>query len=228
MYAEKALFQHQKIIFSSLPDFGFAQTADGYIYTTPLLNGQFNMQVDIDLTGQVWTKLTDNATNSEYVLHMVDDAQGEFVGAVRAAYQSELEKIAAKCFQPDVFQSPTAQAVIAYVEQTYQDKLEFLWPKMPENAIFRRQDNQKWYAALLTVKREKIGLPTSEKGDKKIEIIDLRLQPNILTETVDNVKYFPGYHMNKKHWYTICLDDSVAAAEICQRLAVSYELAKKK
>ena len=99
---------------------------------------------------------------------------------------------------------------------------------MPDNAIFRRQDNQKWYAALLTVKPEKIGLPASEKGDKKIEIIDLRLQPDILTETVDNVKYFPGYHMNKKHWYTICLDGSVAAAEICQRLAVSYELAKKK
>ncbi len=46
--------------------------------------------------------------------------------------------------------------------------------------------------------------------------------------TVDNHKYFPGYHMNKKHWYTICLDGSVEPVELYQRLDLSYKLAKKK
>lgn len=33
--------------------------------------------------------------------------------------------------------------------------------------------------------------------------------------------------MNKKHWYTICLDDSVSFEEICERVAISYTLALK-
>lgn len=227
MHAEKEFFQRQKVNFNILPAYGFEQTADGFLYIAPLLNKQFSLQIYIDMNGQVWTKLLDNNANSEYVLHMVDDAQGEFVGAVREAYQAELQKIADKCFQPDVFQNPTTQAVIAYAAQTYQDKPEFLWPKTPANAILRRQDNKKWYAALLTVARNKIDL-TNKDANEKIEIIDLRLQPDILSQTLDGIKYFPGYHMNKKHWYTICLDGSVEVAEICHRLDVSYELAKKK
>ncbi len=74
--------------------------------------------------------------------------------------------------------------------------------------------------------RNKIDL-TNKDANEKIEIIDLRLQPDILSQTLDGIKYFPGYHMNKKHWYTICLDGSVEDAEICHRLDVSYELAKK-
>ena len=37
----------------------------------------------------------------------------------------------------------------------------------------------------------------------------------------------PGYHMNKKHWYTILLDDSVPLEEICRRIDRSYLLAVK-
>jgi len=36
----------------------------------------------------------------------------------------------------------------------------------------------------------------------------------------------PGWHMNKKHWYTIVLDGSVLTNEICRRVNDSYMLAK--
>lgn len=49
------------------------------------------------------------------------------------------------------------------------------------------------------------------------------LSENIL----DGVKYLPGYHMNKKSWYTIVLDNSVLTGEICQRIDESYSLALK-
>ncbi|MDO5549136.1 MAG: hypothetical protein Q4F79_11730 [Eubacteriales bacterium] len=34
--------------------------------------------------------------------------------------------------------------------------------------------------------------------------------------------------MNKKHWYTICLNGSVTKDELFRRIEESYELAKKK
>ena len=58
-------------------------------------------------------------------------------------------------------------------------------------------------------------------------VLDLRGNGNELQNLVDGVKYFAGYHMNKKSWYTIRLDGSVAFDEICTRLDESYILAKK-
>ncbi|MBQ8295198.1 MAG: MmcQ/YjbR family DNA-binding protein, partial [Clostridia bacterium] len=45
--------------------------------------------------------------------------------------------------------------------------------------------------------------------------------------TVDNQRFFMGYHMNKKHWYTLLLDGSIPTEEICRRIDESYLLAKK-
>ncbi len=224
MFKENNFFTHKKIVWEQLEPYGFVKTEAGYLYHQALAEKQFTLNVMIDAAGNIQTELLDNLTGSEYILHKVNNSQGEFVGSLRAAYENELTAIAQSCFQPDYFQTPTAQALLAYAAQTYQSQPEFLWARFPDNAVLRRPDNQKWYAALLTVPKNKIGLP----GDGKIEIVDLRLPPEEMAQTVDNRKYFPGYHMNKKHWYTICLDGSVEAAEICQRLDHSYTIANKK
>lgn len=45
---------------------------------------------------------------------------------------------------------------------------------------------------------------------------------------VDGQKYFPGYHMNRKYCYTLCLDGSVPFAELQQRIAESFHLSQPK
>ena len=113
---------------------------------------------------------------------------------------------------------------IDYVGKRYGDKIEYLWEKFPDNAVFRRKDNQKWYGALLTVGRKKLGLD----GDGTVEVVDLRETPEAVAALVDGKSYFAGYHMNKKHWYTVCLDGSVSDEEIKQRIDNSYIIASKR
>ena len=60
-----------------------------------------------------------------------------------------------------------------------------------------------------------------------IEILDLRIKTEDIESTVDNQRFFMGYHMNKKHWYTLLLDGSIPTDEICRRIDESYLLAKK-
>ncbi|MEO2655007.1 MmcQ/YjbR family DNA-binding protein [Blautia wexlerae] len=36
--------------------------------------------------------------------------------------------------------------------------------------------------------------------------------------------FLPGYHMNKRHWITILLDDSVSEAKTLDFLDMSYDL----
>ncbi|WP_071998311.1 MULTISPECIES: MmcQ/YjbR family DNA-binding protein [unclassified Serratia (in: enterobacteria)] len=109
------------------------------------------------------------------------------------------------------------------MRDTYHDELEFLWQRSPNSAILRRQDTQKWYAAMLVLAKSKLGL--ADEG--VIDIINLRISPEEMDSIIDHQTFFPGYHMNKKHWYTICLDGSLPVAEIYQRIDASYQLARK-
>ena len=157
-------------------------------------------------------------------LFLVEDAQGSFIGEVRAAYCDALSAVAEACFAKTVFQSGYSQSVIEYARNTYGDELEFLWEKSPKNAILRRKDNRKWYAALLTISKSKLGA----FPDEEIEVLDLRAAPEAIPDMVDGKRVFAGYHMNKKHWITIPLDGTLPAEEICAMLDTSYALAKGK
>lgn len=223
MKNEKQFFIKKRADNDKLEAYGFKNINGVFCYQTKLLDGQFLMEVYIN-DREVQTRLLDIDSKCEYILHTISGTQGEFVSSVRIAYEDVLSDIRSKCFIDDVFKSDSARAVMQYVSDKYDTPLEFLWKKFSENAIYRRKDNQKWYAAILIVDRSKIGL----EGSGKIEILDLRIDPIQLDKTIDNKRYFPGYHMNKKSWYTICLDGSVDNGEIFKRIDNSFELAKKK
>ena len=120
----------------------------------------------------------------------------------------------------DVFKSDLAQRVIDHIRETYQDDPEFLWKRFPKNAVFRRKGTKKWYCALLVLSKRKLGLDS----DDIIDIIDLRIRTEDIDPLVDGKRYFYGYHMNKDHWYTMCLDGSVPFGELAERISESYEL----
>ena len=98
-----------------------------------------------------------------------------------------------------------------------------MWEKFDDNAIWRRTDNAKWYGAILTVSKSKLGLPS----DEIVEILDLRADPDEIPKMVDGKNIFGGWHMNKKHWITVCLDGSVPPEDIFKMIDISYNLAKK-
>ena len=132
-----------------------------------------------------------------------------------------LQDIADKCYETEIFKSKQALEIISYIRQKYGDELEFLWERLSDNAVWRRKDNDKWYGVLLSLPRRKLGI----KSDEIVEIIDLKGEPEALKSLIDNKHYYPGWHMNKKHWYTIILDGSVSLDEICHRIDASYLLA---
>lgn len=220
---KSSAFQNKVLAADRLEPFGFAAEGKGHAYSAPIVDGQFDMIVRVSPEGELSAGVYDADTGDEYTLHLSSQAAGAFVGRVRAEYDAVLQKIADGCFETKVFKTGLADKIIRYVRTKYRDEFEFLWEKFPNNAIVRRADNQKWYAALLTVAGNKIGLLCSDK----VEIIDLRMKTGDIAELVDGRRYFGGYHMNKKHWVSICLDGSVSFEEICRRIDDSRVLAGK-
>lgn len=216
------IFLRKKWLPEKLEAYGFKNVCGGYAYGTDILNGAFRLEMFIGTSNFMPDiKLIEIATGEEYILYKTS-AIGAFVGEVRATIGDVLRDIADRCYETAIFKAEQSVMLIDYVRERYGDEPEYLWNKFPDNAVWRRKDNQKWYGILLTVPRRKLGV----ESDEMVEIIDLRSLPESLERLVDNKRYYPGWHMNKKHWFTIILDGSVCIDEICRRIDESYLLAK--
>ncbi len=210
------LFKNKKVNFKKLKEYGFVNNT----YKTEIMNGEFILTVKINNNSNVSTELVEKESGEIYTLHLVEYVQGAFVGQVKEEYEKVLSDIVDNCFESDVFKYEYSKLVIKYAKEKYQDDVEYLWEKFPDNAVCRRKDNKKWYFAILTVSKDKFGFDSNEK----VEVIDLRASTEEIEKLVDNKKYFAGYHMNKKHWFTIILDGSVPINEIYKRIDTSYNL----
>lgn len=222
MIDTQSMFKGRTPNAARLADFGFSHSDSGFCTECGILDGQFKMSVFISDAGEVSVKVIDAENHTEYTPAYVPGACGEFVGAVIYACEEQLRLIAQNCFDREAFKSKQARQIIEYACCKYGDRLEFLWDKFPDNAVLRRKDTGKWYAAFLTVERAKLGLD----GTGRAEIIDLRALPEEVLAALDGRTFLPAYHMNKKHWYTILLNGSVPTQDICVRLNSSYLLAK--
>ena len=212
----------KKIDFKKLEEFGFKLKDNSYYYHTSLLKNQFKMSVKISLDNSIFTEIIDTETNEAYVLHLLEIKRSGYSEKVYKAYSEVLEKIKKECFEDEIFKANYTKEVINYIKNRYGDELEFLWEKSPKNAVVRRKSTKKWYVAILTISKRKIGLDSNEIT----EVINIHNSPEEIEKLVDYKKYFPAYHMNKKHWCTICLDGTVEVKEIYKLIDISYELAK--
>ena len=218
----KDFIKDKKIDFKKLEEFGFKLKDNSYYYHTSLLKNQFKMSVKISLDNSIFTEIIDTETNEAYVLHLLEIKRSGYSEKVHKAYSEVLEKIKKECFENEIFKANYAKEIINYIKNKYGDELEFLWGKSPKNAVVRRKSSNKWYAVILTISKRKLNLDS----DEIIEVINIHNSPEEIEKLVDYKKYFPAYHMNKKHWCTICLDGTVEVKEIYKLIDISYELAK--
>ena len=218
----KDFIKDKKIDLKKLEEFGFKLIDNSYCYHTSLLKNQFKMTIKINLDNSIFTEIIDTETNEPYVLHLLEMKRSGYSEKVYKAYSQILEKIQKECFEDEIFKANYTKEIIDYVKNKYGDELEFLWEKSPKNAVIRRESSNKWYAVILTISKRKLNLDS----DKIIEVINLHNIAEEIEKLIDNKKYFPAYHMNKKHWCTICLDRTVELKEIYKLIDISYKLAE--
>ncbi len=215
--------KNKTIDYDKLLKYGFTKENEMYLYKTKIYDEQFEMNVIVE-NNKITSKLIDLMNEEEYILVDIKDTAGEFVGKVREEYEKELQNIITKCTTQDIFKSEQAKEVIKYVKEKYNDDLEYLWNKFPENAVWRNKINNKWYGALLIISERKLKL----EKDKMVDIIDLRYSKDKIKEIVDNEKIFEGYHMNKDNWITIRLDGSIKTEKIFELIDNSYNISLTK
>lgn len=110
------------------------------------------------------------------------------------------------------------QRIMAYMIETYGSEPEQLWAKYPEDVVFRHSASQKWYAIIMGITWDKIGV----KKDAEVDILNVKCGPLMIGSLLDEDGFFPAYHMNKSNWISIVLNDSVPDEKIYSLLELSY------
>lgn len=115
--------------------------------------------------------------------------------------------------------SSQRERITQYIQATYGTQAEYLWADSPGNAIFRHPASKKWYAALMRVLPEKLGLAEGEA----LDVMDIRCSTIMIGSLLSTKGFLPAYHMNKNHWISIILDNSVSDDQITPLLELSYD-----
>ena len=207
--------------FAELAEYGFKKTKNGYEFSKNIMKDEFKLTVNVNFDGILSTELSEIATKEIYTLHLLEGAKGSFVGKVREEYNAVIDDIVQKCFDTDIFKSEQTKQILKYVKDKYESEPEYLWEKFPDNAVCRHSDNKKWYLAILTVKKSRLGFDTEEE----VEVVDLRADADKLPEMIKQKNIYAGYHMNKKHWISVILDNSMKTKDIFELIDHSYVLA---
>lgn len=220
MIIEEEIFKRCTPNYRELLEYGFHKKDNKYFYTKDILNN-FKVQITIDIDGQIKGKIIDKSVNEEYILYRIKNPTGEYVNKVREAYKDILIDIKNNCFNQNYFVYNQANRITKYIINKYHDYPEFPWNDA--NGIFRNVKNQKWYAIIMFINKNKI----DKSIDKEIEVMNIKLDNNTIQKLITKKGFYEAYHMNKKYWITIPLDDTLKDNEIIKYLDESYQIIDK-
>lgn len=204
--------------------YGFRQVGQSWRYEQTFLAGAFRAVLCVQADGQVTGQVIDTMTEEEYLPLRLKNPAGSYVYGVRNAYAELLREVAAACFTELPFASEQANRLCQRIQAVWGDAPEFPWqkPAFADSGIFRHPATRKWYAAVLPVTWDKV-VPGREG---RVELLNLKVS-EAAAKVAAHASCYPAYHMNKKYWLSVALDDSMADELIWPLLVESHTFAAR-
>ena len=202
-------------------EYGFVENQGVWTYSSTILQGDFIMMLiveDGDLSFQVY----DQETGDLYPQVHMESMRGTFVGTVREACLEVLYSIRKACFEVQEFLCPQTKRIMAVVQEKYGNQLEYLWEKSPDTAVLRHEDNQKWYAILMRIPWDRL-----DKGREGL-VEAVNLKHDQVADLLSQLGIYPAFHMNKRYWISLPLDDTLTDEKVLELFERSWFLTSKK
>ncbi|MBQ1476544.1 MAG: MmcQ/YjbR family DNA-binding protein [Erysipelotrichaceae bacterium] len=206
MTLEEEVFQKKRVNKETLIPYGFQKEGKDWLYRKAFYDGAFEAYIRIDEKGYVSGKVIDTDSGEEYIQIRLS-LLGTYSAEVKEAYLDILEDIAEHCFVKRDFYSDQAVRLAEYLKERYGEEADHPFQRLPECAVFRCPENAKWYGLIMRIEKKKVY--PKEKSDEKIETLDLKVLPSKREEYLQIKGVFLPYHMNKKNWLTVVLDETV-------------------
>ena len=215
---EQDLFATYRLDPEMLIAYGFQPDQGGLCFRKVL--PEDDLEIILSYDGQMHGRIVDRDTGDDYSNFRIADAMG-YSAQVRQIFTDLLLDIREKCGKNLYFKSEQARRIFSFIRDEMKGTPEFLWEKFPDYMVFRRTESQKWYALMAPVPRNKTDPASSDPTP--VDLIDLKADPNKIGALLMQKGYYPAYHMNKKSWITVLLDETLPDEEIQARIRESYQ-----
>lgn len=197
--------------------YGFLKTGDYYVLQSYIDMENFNVIVKIG-KDSFEVNIIELPFNEEYILFNVLDSKGKFVSKIRKKVNELIEDIVNSCFSSLDYR----KLLLDYVKEKYGTIPEEPWEDN-NHATIKTSNSKKWYGIFMSIPYKTLGLEKSGK----IDVLNVKLNPELIQSLIDKKHFFPAYHMNKKHWISIVLDSDVDLNLVKSLIDESFNLVEK-
>ena len=218
MTIENDIFKKYTPDFKKLTVYGFKKNKTIYFYEKFFRNNEFKAVVEISKDGQISGRVFDLENNDEFLPLKIKNEQGKYIGEIKEEYQKILTDIRNNCFSKNYFISPQTNRITNYIIKEYGNNPDFMWEKFADFGVFKNPDNNKWYAIIMNINYSKLG----ENSKKDVEIINLKLDKDKIQLLLKEKGFYPAWHMNKKSWITITLNETLPDKKIMDLIKESH------
>ena len=224
MNIEDVIFRKYTPDFSKLLECGFEKRKSEYYFEKVFLNNEFRAEITVSKAGLVRGNVYDLENNDIYLPLRLENHEGAFVGEVKNAYTKILLDIREKCFSENFFVSNQGNRIADLVYEKYGDRPVFLWEDSPTYGVFKNPESGKWYGIIMYIPRNKL----SKSSEGFVEVMNIKLDKDEIQELLFQDGFYEAYHMNKKLWITIALDETVEDGRIMKLIEESHSYTEKK
>ncbi|SUP41777.1 MmcQ/YjbR family DNA-binding protein [Veillonella criceti] len=199
-------------------EYGFKKVGTSYRLTKEL--GHDTLEAEFEITNKSFkVTIYEEPEHIEYELFNVPSSEGAFIGKLRADVDKLIKEVIAHSF--DSFNR--RKELLTYVYEQYQTIPEEPWDKFASYCTLKTNHTKKWYGLFMNIPYKYL----VKDRDGYIDVLNVKVLPETVADLVDYVHIFPAYHMNKKHWITIVLDQTVNIELVKTLLQNSYHLVEK-
>ena len=201
---------------ATLAEWGFENGQARYV----LVEGEFELHMTLS-DQELELVVYDLAMEEPYTLFEVVSASGALVTALR----QQVDEIINRILGQQIQDNPLVERLVDYVATTYGLAPAHPFKRHPEIIGFKVPTVDKLFGIFLPV--DYCRLDKTSMRTHQVLVLNLKGQPDQILERIDNCRYFPAYHMNKKHWFSVLLDAQTDWDQLTSMLAESYRLVKK-
>lgn len=212
------IFEQYNLDKNKLMDYGFNIEENNYIYKQDIDDSLYVKFIIND--NLFYTKVYESIDNEEYLPYTIKINEGAYISKIREEIETIKQDILSKCFES----SNIRQDILNYVYDKYRTIPEYPWEDSPLYCTLKTNNKKKWYGLIMNIPYKTLGI----KHEGNIDAINLKNDSDKIIKLIDNRHYFKAYHMNKKYWYTILLDNNIDIEQIKDLIDESYRAVENK
>lgn len=116
-------------------------------------------------------------------------------------------------------ESSQRERIMRYAQDTFGTEAEYLWADAPNYAVLRHDGSRKWYAIIMDVPSNRLGLA----GEEPVDVMNVKCSTIMIGSLLSEKGFLPAYHMNKNYWISVLLNGTVPDNQIFPLLELSYD-----